>query len=158
MGLISAPESITLQHLTDSFDCGENTLNDWLKKRALKNDQSGAARTFVVHQENKVLAYYSLATGSVALEQAPGKIKRNMPNPIPIMVLARLAVDQAWHGKGLGKALLKDAVLRTLRVAKDVGIRALLVHALSESAKQFYQYNGFIDSPCAPMTLMLAIH
>lgn len=158
MGLMSKPEAITPQHSLDAFDCGESVLNDWLKLRAIDNDQRGASRTFVVHQENSVIAYYSLATGGVALEVAPGKIKRNMPNPIPVMVLGRLAVDKAWHGAGLGRGLLKDAVLRTLRVAQDAGIRALLVHALSDSAKLFYQRYGFIESPLTPMTLLFAIH
>ena len=158
MGLMSKPEAIALKHRLDAFDCGESVLNDWLKHRAFDNDQRGASRTFVVHQENTVIAYYSLATGGVALEIAPGKIKRNMPNPIPVMVLGRLAVDKAWHGAGLGRGLLKDAVLRTLRVAKDAGIRALIVHALSDSAKLFYQRHGFIESPLAPMTLLLAIY
>ncbi len=105
----------------------------------------------------KVVGYYSLATGIVASQYASGKIRRNMPNPIPVMVLGRLAVDKAWQQHGIGKGLLKDAVLRTIRVSQDAGIRVLLVHALSESAKHFYKRFGFVESPVASMTLMLGI-
>lgn len=155
MGKISAPEPINPAHQLDNFDSGEIILDLWLKQRALNNDNSGASRTFVVHQNESVIAYYSLAMGSLSLQDAPGKIKRNMPNPIPVMILGRLAVDQRWHKHGLGKALLKDAVLRTFKVSHDVGIRALLVHTISDAAKHFYKRYGFIESPMEPMTLML---
>ena len=117
MGKISKPEPINESHQLDSFESGEGALDYWLKRRALDNDYHNASRTFVVHPgDNTVIAYYCLATGSVTTQSAPGKIKRNMPNPIPVMVLGRLAVDQAWHGQGIGRGLLKDAVLRTVKV------------------------------------------
>ena len=102
-----------------------------------------------------VVGYYALATGSVMRQQAPGKIKREMPEPIPVLVLGRLAVDHKWQGSGLGTSLLRDALLRTYNVSKHVGVRALLVHALSENAKNFYLCRGFMQSPIEPMTLML---
>lgn len=157
MGNISTPEPITHDHQLDAFESGEPVLDHWLKQRAIDNDSRGASRTFVVHNNKKVIGYYSLATGSITTQEAPGKIRRNMPNPIPVMVLGRLAVDQAWQKHGIGKGLLKDAVLRTAKVSHDVGIRALLIHAISEPAKHFYKRYGFIESPMTPMTLMLTM-
>jgi predicted N-acetyltransferase YhbS len=158
MGGITAPEPITEAHLIESFSCGVPVLDEWLKHRALKNEVSGASRTFVICQDKQVVGYYTLATGSIEHGSAPGKIRRNMPNPIPVMVLGRLAVDQQWQQAGLGRGLLKDALLRSLSVSKQAGIRALLVHTLSEDAKQFYTRNGFHESPLDPMTLMIALH
>ena len=157
MGEVTAPEPITETHLTESFACGIPVLDDWLKRRALKNEVSGASRTFVICQDSQVIGYYTLATGSIEHRNAPGKIRRNMPNPIPVMVLGRLAVDQRWQQAGLGRGLLKDALLRTLSVSNQVGIRALLAHTLSEDAKHFYTRSGFIESPLDPMTLMIAL-
>ncbi|MGB5338121.1 MAG: GNAT family N-acetyltransferase [Gammaproteobacteria bacterium] len=157
MGEVTAPEPITETHLTESFSCDIPVLDDWLKRRALKNEVSGASRTFVICQDSQVIGYYTLATGSIEHRNAPGKIRRNMPNPIPVMVLGRLAVDQRWQQTGLGRGLLKDALLRTLSVSKQAGIRALLVHTLSEDAKHFYTRSGFIESPLDPMTLMIAL-
>jgi GNAT superfamily N-acetyltransferase len=157
MGEVTAPEPINEDHLIESFSCGVPVLDDWLKRRALKNEVSGASRTFVVSQDKQVVGYYTLATGSIEHHDAPGKIRRNMPNPIPVMVLGRLAVDQRWQQAGLGRGLLKDALLRTLSVSKQAGIRALLVHTLSEETRHFYTRNGFIESPLDPMTLMIAL-
>jgi len=157
MGEITAPEPITASHITESFACGIPVLDEWLKRRALKNEVSGASRTFVICQDRQVVGYYTLATGSVGHHDAPGKIRRNMPDPIPVMVLGRLAIDQDWQHVGLGHGLLKDAVLRTLTVSQHVGVKALLVHALSEDAKRFYTRNGFLESPFDPMTLMIAL-
>ncbi len=157
MGEVTAPEPFTETHLTESFSCGIPVLDDWLKHRALKNEVSGASRTFVICQDSQVIGYYTLATGSIEPRNAPGKIRRNMPNPIPVMVLGRLAVDQRQQQAGLGRGLLKDALLRTLSVSKQAGIRALLVHTLSEDAKHFYTRSGFIESPLDPMTLMIAL-
>ena len=155
MGKLTAPVPIDAEHIAGSFDCGVSSLDQWLHRQALKNEASGASRTFVVCFEEKVVGYYALATGSVLRSQAPGKIKREMPEPIPVMVLGRLAVDRRWQGSGLGSGLLRDAVLRTYTVSKHVGVRALLVHALSEEAKEFYLRHGFMQSPIDPMTLML---
>ena len=157
MGGITAPEPITEAHLIESFSCGVPVLDEWLKHRALKNEVSGASRTFVICQDRQVVGYYTLATGSVEHRDAPGKIRRNMPNPIPVMVLGRLAVDQEQQHAGLGRGLLKDAVLRTLTVSQHAGVKALLVHALSEDAKRFYTRSGFLESPFDPMTLMIAL-
>lgn len=157
MGKLSTPEPISRTHLLDTFESGEPVLDHWLKHHALDNNSRGASRTFVVHDHHRVIGYYSLATGSITTLKAPGKVRRNMPNPIPVMVLGRLAVDQDWQKHGIGKGLLKDAVLRTAKISQDVGIRALLIHAISESAKHFYKRYGFIESPVTPMTLMLTM-
>lgn len=157
MGEVTAPEPITASHHTESFACGIPVLDEWLRRRALKNEVSGASRTFVICQDRQVVGYYTLATGSVEHHDAPGKIRRNMPNPIPVMVLGRLAVDQEQQHAGLGRGLLKDAVLRTLTVSQHAGVKALLVHALSEDAKRFYTRSGFLESPFDPMTLMIAL-
>jgi len=157
MGEITGPEPITETHPIGSFSCGVPVLDDWLKRRARKNEISGASRTFVICQDKRVVGYYTLATGSIEHRNAPGKIRRNMPNPIPVMVLGRLAVDQQWQQAGLGRGLLKDALLRSLSVSRQAGIRALLVHTLSEDAKHFYIRNGFLESPLDPMTLMIAL-
>lgn len=157
MGKLTSPAPLTQQHNIDSFDCGVPTLNQWLQRQALKNEVSGASRTFVICSGDKVIGYYALATGSVVRQQAPGKIKRAMPDPIPVMILGRLAVDRSQQGCGLGVGLLRDAILRTYNVSQHVGVRALLVHALSETARDFYLRNGFITSPLEEMTLMLGI-
>ena len=107
-------------------------------------------------QAGKVIAYYSLASGALALNEAPGGLKRNMPDPIPA-ILGRLGVDQAWQGRGLGVALLRDAVERTQAASAILGIRGLLVHALSDQAKAFYERHGFVASPIRPMTLVMSL-
>ena len=157
MGEISSPTPLSDKHDTSQFDCGNDTLNDWLIKRALKNQDSGASRSFVICRENKVIGYYALASGSVERLAAPGTIARNMPDPIPVAVLGRLAVDKKYQHQRLGSALLKDAMLRTLTVAQNVGVRALLVHAISEDAKRFYLNYGFQESLIDPMTLFLSM-
>ncbi len=156
MGL-TAPSPISDNHDLSSFNCGNGSLNEWLQKRAFKNEIKGASRTFVVCNENLVIGYYSLAVGAVAREEASGRVRRNMPEPIPVMILGRLAVDQQWQGKQIGAGMLKDAILRTLIVAEQAGIRALLVHALSEQAKRFYLQCGFHESPVNDMTLMITL-
>jgi predicted N-acetyltransferase YhbS len=157
MAELLAPEPLLATHAIDSFDCGELVLNDWLKKRALKNENSGASRTFVVCQDNHVVGYYVLATGSVMHKEAPSKVRRNMPEPVPVMVLGRLAVDKSNQSTGIGRGLLRDAILRTLGVSKQAGIKALLVHALSDAAHKFYRQCGFIESPLDPMVLMITL-
>lgn len=154
---ISAPEPLLPTHATDIFDCGEPVLNDWLKKQALKNEHMDASRTFVICINNQVMGYYTLSTGSVMRKDSPGKVRRNMPEPIPVMVLGRLAVDKSVHSLGIGRGLLKDAILRTLGVSQQAGIKALLVHALSDLARIFYLQCGFIESPLDPMVLMITL-
>jgi GNAT superfamily N-acetyltransferase len=153
----SAPVLLTLHHDLSAFSSGEPELDEWLVRRALTNQASGASRTYVVTLENRVIAYYALANGSILAAGAPGRVKRNMPDPIPVMILGRLAVDQTWQGKGLGMALLRDAVLRTLQAAEIAGIRAILVHALHERAASFYRHAGFIPSPMDDYILMLTL-
>jgi len=153
----SKPEPIAVEHQLTNFDCGELSLNDWLKKRALKNHASGASRCFVVCADSQVIAYYCLSAGAISHELTPIAMRRNMPNPLPILLLGRLAVDQHYHNHGLGQALLRDAMLRSVSVSGDAGVFALLVHALSESAKQFYLSRGFVQSPLQPMTMFMTL-
>lgn len=152
------PERIQPTHDVETFDCGKPTLDNWLRKRALENEKTGASRTYVVCCGKKVAGYYSLASGSVVHADAPSKIRRNMPDPIPVMVLGRLAVDINHQGKGIGKGLIKDAVMRILQASEIAGIRAILVHALDEEAKKFYvEQCGFMSSPIHPLTLMVTL-
>lgn len=152
-----APEKLQPEHDVSKFDCGEPVLNDWLRRRALQNQQSGASSTYVVLDKMRVAGYYSLAAGSVARETAPGRVRRNVPDPVPVVVLGRLAIDRDYQGEGLGRALLRDAILRILQAADIIGVRAILVHALSEEAKHFYEECGFTASPINPLTLMLTL-
>lgn len=155
---VSAPLPLSGKHDFAEFDSGEPLLDNWLKRRALANQSSGASRTFVVvDARQRVMGYYALAAGAVSHRASTGPVRRNMPDPIPVMVLARLAVDRGAQGKQLGGALLKDAVLRALSVAENTGVRALLVHAMHENAKAFYLHYGFEVSPADPMTLMLGL-
>jgi len=154
---LSAPEPLREHHLVDGFDSGELSLDEWLKRRARANQASGASRTFVACEERRVIAYYALASGSVALESATGRFRRNMPDPAPVAVLGRLAVDRTWQGKGLGRALFRDAAARISQAADRIGIRGIVVHAISQSAKDFYLAIGFSESPLDPMTLMVTL-
>ena len=155
---LHAPQPLTADHQTDAFKCGETSLDEWLKRRAILNQASGASRTFVVVDDNHtVIGYYALAAGAVHHQDATRSIRQNMPDPLPAMVLARLAVDLRTQGMQLGAGLLRDAVERSLAVAQNAGVRALLVHALHDRAKQFYLYFGFQASPVHPLTLMLRL-
>jgi len=154
---ISAPEHVTPEHDLAAFDSGIPALDDWLKRRALANEETGASRTYVVRAGSRVVGYYALATGGVAQAAATGRVRRNMPDPVPVMLLGRLAVDRAYQDRGLGAGLLRDAILRTLQAADLAGIRAILVHAISEEAKRFYERHGFVESPVDPMTLMITV-
>jgi len=157
MGKVTAPELLASQHEICNFDCEIPALNDWLQKQALKNNVSGASRTYVVCDNQEVVGYYAIATGSVSRQKATGNIRRQMPESIPVVVLGRLAVDIRWQEAGIGAGLLRDAVARSLSVSQQVGVRALLVHALDEKAKGFYAHHGFVESPIDPMTLMLSL-
>ena len=162
MGAISAaelglPERLRPDHDLSQFDSGEPALDTWLRRWALRNEGSGASRTYVVCVKGRVVGYYSLAVGAVTHAEAPGRLRRNMPDPIPVMILGRLAVDMSMHGLGIGTGLLRDAVLRTIQAATIAGIRGLLVHAISESAKRFYEKHGFAASPIDPLTVMLPL-
>lgn len=156
---LHAPESLSSDHKVNSFACGESVLDEWLKRRALSNQSSGASRTFVVTTiDREVMGYYALAAGAVAHQDATRSIRQNMPDPLPVMVLARLAVDVRAQGIKLGAALLQDALNRCLQVSRNTGVRAMLVHALNDRARQFYEYYGFKASPVHPMTLMLQLN
>ena len=139
------------------FDSGEPLVDDWLKRRALKNEKSGASRTFAVTAGETVAGYYSLAAGALEQEEAPGKVQRNMPKPIPVILLGRLAVDRTWQGHGLGSSLLRDALLRCVKAARHIGARLVLVHAIPEPARQFYLRYRFTPSLVKPMALMLLL-
>jgi GNAT superfamily N-acetyltransferase len=155
--MIGAPETLIAEHLLGDFDSGVPSLDDWLRRRALRNQASGASRTFVVCDAQKVVAYYALASSAVAPDASPGRFRRNMPDPIPVVVLARLAVASDQQGRGLGRALFQDAAKRVIHAADTVGIRGLLVHAISEEAKAFYVRLGLNPSPLEPMTLMATV-
>ncbi len=155
---LGPPEPLAAAHRLDDFECGEAVLDEWLKRRALANQASGASRTFVITDESgRVLGYYALAAGAVSHQLATSGVRRNMPDPVPVMVLARLAVDHRAQGLHFGAALLQDAVNRAVAVSQNAGVRALLVHALHEKARQFYEHYGFQPSPTHPMTLMLRL-
>lgn len=155
---LSAPAPLDSSHRLDGFFCGETALDDWLKRRALANQASGASRTFVVaDQDGYVFGYYAMAAGAVSHLGATPSVRRNMPDPVPVMVLARLAVAVNAQGLQLGGALLQDAVQRAVAVSQQAGVRALLVHALHDRAKLFYEHYGFQASPLHPLTLMLRL-
>jgi predicted N-acetyltransferase YhbS len=152
---VAVPVALDGRHTVERFRCTEPALESWLKQRALKNQSQGASRCFVVCDGAAVVGYYALSAGAVVHAQAPGSVRRNMPDPIPVVVLGRLAVHTEWTGKGIGAGLLKDAVLRSLRLASELGVRAMLCHAIGDDAKAFYLRHGFVPSPIDPMTLML---
>jgi len=154
---VTAPAPLAAGHDLYAFACGEAMLDDWLRRRAMPNQLRGVSRTYVVTRDNQVVGYYSLAAGAIAVEGAPGRVRRNVPDPIPMAVLGRLAIDRGQQGRGLGRLLLRDAILRTRQAAETIGIRGLLVHALSPAAKRFYETSGFRESPANPMTLMVTL-
>jgi len=154
---ISAPEKLSAEHDLSMFDSGEQILDEWLRRRAPQNEASGASRTYVVCAGKRVVGYYTLAVGAVTHAQAPGRVRRNMPDPVPVMVLGRLAVDRAFQGRHIGAGLLLDAVLRTVQAAQIAGIRGILVHTISAQAKRFYEAFGFVASPVDPLTVMITV-
>jgi GNAT superfamily N-acetyltransferase len=151
------PRPIAPGDALDGFDCGAPELNHWLTHRALGNDLSGASRTFIIKNDDRIIGYYALSAGSIFHADATGNIRRNMPDPIPVAILARLAIDTAFQNDGLGHELLHDAVRRTLSAAETLGVRALLIHALSERARGFYEKWGFNRSPTNDLTLMASL-
>jgi GNAT superfamily N-acetyltransferase len=152
------PAPLQDSHRLEEFRCTEASLEAWLKRTARKNHLSGASRVFVVADSTgAVVGYYALAAGAVTRALVSGSLRRNMPEPIPVAVLGRLAVHSAHTGRGLGHGLLKDAILRTQRLAQDLGMRALLCHAVDERAQAFYLHHGFIVSPVEPLTVMLPL-
>ncbi len=154
---LSEPVPLLAEHDTALFSCGHASLDDWLKRRALANQKSGASRTFVVIEDNRVIAYYALASGALISTLSTGKLKRNMPDPIPMAILGRLAIHIDFQGSGLGRALFRDAVLRVLSAADAIGIRGLLVHAISDEAAAFYRALGMEASASEPRTMMITL-
>jgi GNAT superfamily N-acetyltransferase len=152
---LKPPEPPSDEHLLGEFSSGEPSLDDWLKRRARPNQLTGASRTYVVCEGPKVVGYYALASGAVTHEEAPGKFRRNMPDPIPVVILARLAVDVGQQGRGLGRALFRDAAQRVARAADVIGVSAILVHAISERARDFYLALGF--QPCLRNEMTLVV-
>ncbi|MEQ1694370.1 MAG: GNAT family N-acetyltransferase [Hyphomicrobiaceae bacterium] len=153
----TTPALLTADHDTSTFDCGKPALNIWLTRHALINQEAGAARTVVVCTGKRVVGYYALAAGSVVHTQATGKVRRNMPDPVPMALLGRLAVDQSAHGFGIGAGLLQDAMLRTMQAAALLGIRGILVDALDDDARAFYEKYGFRSSTALPLKLMVTL-
>lgn len=155
---LEPPVLLDQSHDVEGFDCGAESLNAYLKRFAYDNNQNGSARTYAVLRENQVVGYYTLAPGSVTKEEAPKRVGRGLArHPVPIILLARLAVDKNKRGQGLGGELLKDALIRIVKAADIIGGRALLVHAKDENAKSFYEHFGFESSPIDPFHLFLLL-
>ncbi|HWH73459.1 GNAT family N-acetyltransferase [Methylibium petroleiphilum] len=155
--MLSAPQPLSDEHHLADFDSGEPSLDDWLRRRAAKNQANGSSRTYVVCEGDRVIGYYCLAAGAVGHAEAPSTMRRNRPDPLPVLVLGRLAIHKSHHQQGIGTALLNDAIRRAIQAADIAGVTALLVHALSEQARRFYLSRGFIESPVKPMTLCLML-
>jgi GNAT superfamily N-acetyltransferase len=154
---LTPPVPITAAHEVADFESGETSLDEWLKRRALKNHAAGASRCFVLCAGSTVIGYYSLSAGAISHEAAPKAMRRNMPDPLPVLLLGRLAIDKRYHNQGLGQSLLRDAMMRAVNVASDAGVFAILVHALSAPARQFYLSRGFVESPLQSMTLLMTL-
>lgn len=155
---IKTPAPLSVNHCLDGFDCGNSLLNEWLSRYALINQKSNAAKTFVVCDHSRVIGFYSLATGSVQFEDARPRAKKGLArHPVPIIILARLAVDKLYQGCWIGAGLLKDALSRALLVSKHAGVRAVFVNAKNKGAKSFYVKYGFESSIVDPLWLMLLV-
>lgn len=151
----AAPVPLSLHHDCSDFNCGNDELSNWLRQHAHDNDVARGSRCFVACDKNRVAAYYALAAGSVERANTRGSVRRNMPDPIPAIVLGRLAVDGKWQNQGLGADLLKDAIVRALRAANEIGARVMLCHAIDEKARQFYLHHNFVESTFDRLTIML---
>lgn len=154
---LSAPQLLIAAHDVSEFDCGHPTLDYWLRQHALLNQERRASRTYVVLKERTVKAYYSMAAGSIAHEHATGRIRRNMPDPVPVALLGRLAVDRSIQGRGYGLGLLKDALSRVVLAADLLAVRGVLVDAIDDEAKRFYVKFGFVASPTLSLRLMITL-
>lgn len=157
MGL-SPPEPLSDRHQLDEFTSGVASLDDWLKRRARANQSSNASRTYVLADGAHVVGYHAIASGALQMEDAVGRFRRNMPSPIPVAILGRLAVHRDWQGQGLGRALFRDCAERVVHAASTLGIRGIVVHAISHDAKRFYEALGFEASPLDQMTLMVTLN
>jgi predicted N-acetyltransferase YhbS len=154
---VSAPAPLAEHHELDEFNSGEASLDEWLKKRARANQTSGASRVFVSCEGNRVAGYYSLSSSSVTTAVVPGRFRRNMPDPIPVVLLGRLAIDGRWQRQGLGRSLFRDAAMRVSQAAEAIGVRGIVVHAISDEARKFYLALGFTDCPGEPMMLAVTL-
>lgn len=154
---IRPPELLADHHNIDDFCSGVPSLDDWLKRRARSNQSGGASRTYVVCDGDRVVAYYALASSSIVSREASGRFRRNMPDPIPVVTLARLAVDLTFQKRGLGNDLVQDACRKVIAAADIIGLRGMIVHAIDENAKAFYLKCGFLPSPTSDMTLMISL-
>ncbi len=155
--IMRSPEPMTSLHATNRFSCGVDSLDVWLNRRAMPNQASGASRAFVICQGKSVVAYYALAASAISASAAAGSFRRNMPDPIPVVLLGRLAIDRRLQGKMLGRALVRDASHRILQAAEAIGIRGVITHALTPAAKSFYERVGFAVSPLDTLTLMITL-
>lgn len=155
---LAGPEALAAHHHLESFDCGKSALNDWLLRHARQVQTSGSAKTFVVADDHRVVGYYSLTVGQVDALDAPERIRKGMGQyPIPVVILARMAVALDYQGRGLSVGLLQDAIRRTLSIADQVGIRALLTHPIDDEAARFYERFGFIPSPLQARQYLLLL-
>lgn len=151
-------EKLTREHVLDAFDCGQPDLNHWLLKHALQNQGANAAQTYVGLEDGAIVGYYSLVVGQVEFADAPERLQKGLArHPVPIMLLARLAVHEKWQRKGVGRALLRDAILRTLQAADIAGIRALAVHAKDDQARRYYEQFDFAPSSTDPLHLFVLL-
>lgn len=153
----SWPRSITADDDFADFDCGEPTLDDWLRKRALANQAAGASHCYVTCSDGRVVGFYTLSAGSVVRVSAPKRVRTNMPDPIPVILLGRMGVDLKHQGQGLGAQLVRDAIEQTVRAADVIGLAALLVHTQTLTARAFWEHYDFLPSPTDSMHLMLPI-
>ena len=151
-------EKLRRDHRVDAFDCGKDPLNRFLSRFAHQAQLSGSSQTYLALSGEEVVGYYTLVFGDAEFEDAPARLRKGMArHPIPLMVLARLAVSIGWAGRGIGSGLLKDAMIRTLAAADIAGLRALAVHAKDDEARSFYEHFNFIESPSDPMHLFLLL-
>lgn len=155
---VCSPVALNATHRIEDFDCGKHTLNEWLIRHARQAQASGSAKTFIVEDSKRVVGYFSLTVGQIEAMEAPDRIRKGMGRyPIPVVILARLAVSIDRQGLGIGRGILQDAIRRTLVLAEQAGIRAMLTHPIDEEAAQFYKRFGFIASPCREQQLLLLL-
>ncbi len=151
-------EKLRREHILEGFDCGKEPLNRFLIRNALQSQQSNASQTYIAVEAGQIIGYHTLVVGEVSYAEASERLKKGLArHPIPVMILARLAVSRDWQGRGVGPALLRDALLRTLQAADIAGIRAFVVHAKDENARAFYEHFDFIPSPTDPIHLLLLL-
>lgn len=155
---LSPPQALDASHVLEGFDCGKISLNDWLLRHARQAQASGSAKTYVVAEDHRLVGYYSLTVGQIDTLEAPDRVRKGMgAYPIPVVILARLAVSAQDHGRGIGIGMLQDAIRRTVGIAEQAGVRALLTHPLDEDAARFYLRFGFEASPVQGQQLLLLL-